>query len=71
MPTHAERLVWGMGDGTDLQVHEASLGRIGEVMARRRRRHVVSARREWEGTPQRQGWLATWTLPRVAPWTLR
>lgn len=29
MPTQAERLVWGMGDGSDLAVYETPLGRLG------------------------------------------
>jgi nitrilase len=32
MPTHAERLVWGMGDGSDLQVHSTAVGRIGGLI---------------------------------------
>jgi nitrilase len=28
MPTHAERLVWGMGDGSDLQVLDTPAGRL-------------------------------------------
>jgi amidase/nitrilase len=32
MPTHGERMVWGMGDGSDLQVFETSLGRIGALI---------------------------------------
>jgi nitrilase len=32
MPTHAERLVWGMGDGSDLQVHATAVGRIGGLI---------------------------------------
>lgn len=28
MPTHAERLVWGMGDGSDLQVLDTAAGRL-------------------------------------------
>ena len=32
MPTHGERIVWGMGDGSDLQVFETSLGRIGALI---------------------------------------
>ncbi|HSK97464.1 MAG TPA: carbon-nitrogen hydrolase family protein [Euzebyales bacterium] len=32
MPTHAERLVWGMGDGSDLTVHDTALGRIGGLI---------------------------------------
>ncbi len=32
VPTHAERLVWGMGDGSDLQVHQTALGRIGGLI---------------------------------------
>ncbi len=32
MPTHGERLVWGMGDGSDLRVFETSLGRIGGLI---------------------------------------
>jgi len=32
MPTHGERMVWGMGDGSDLQVFETSLGRIGGLI---------------------------------------
>jgi nitrilase len=32
VPTHAERLVWGMGDGSDLDVHETALGRIGGLI---------------------------------------
>jgi nitrilase len=32
MPTHAERLVWGMGDGSDLNVHQTPVGRIGGLI---------------------------------------
>jgi nitrilase len=32
MPTHAERLVWGMGDGSDLAVHDTPLGRVGGLI---------------------------------------
>ena len=32
MPTHAERLVWGMGDGSDLTVHQTPMGRIGGLI---------------------------------------
>jgi aliphatic nitrilase len=30
-PTHVERTVFGEGDGSDLQVHETSLGRVGAL----------------------------------------
>jgi nitrilase len=32
MPTHAERLVWGMGDGSDLTVHQTAVGRVGGLI---------------------------------------
>ena len=32
IPTHAERLVWGMGDGSDLQVHQTAVGRVGGLI---------------------------------------
>ena len=32
VPTHAERLVWGMGDGADLQVHQTEVGRVGGLI---------------------------------------
>ncbi len=32
MPTASERLVWGFGDGSTLQVHETALGRLGAVI---------------------------------------
>ena len=32
MPTGGERLVWGMGDGSDLQVHQTPFGRIGGLI---------------------------------------
>jgi nitrilase len=32
VPTHAERLVWGMGDGSDLQVHQTTVGRVGGLI---------------------------------------
>jgi nitrilase len=32
MPTGAERLVWGFGDGSTLPVHETEIGRIGTVI---------------------------------------
>ena len=32
VPTHAERLVWGMGDGSDLKVHQTAVGRVGGLI---------------------------------------
>lgn len=32
MPTHHERMVWGMGDGRDVKVFDTSLGRIGGLI---------------------------------------
>lgn len=32
MPTHAERLVWGMGDGSDLDVFSTDIGRVGGLI---------------------------------------
>jgi nitrilase len=32
VPTHAERLVWGMGDGSDLAVHQTAVGRVGGLI---------------------------------------
>ncbi|MER7457941.1 carbon-nitrogen hydrolase family protein [Micromonospora sp. NPDC126480] len=32
VPTHAERLVWGMGDGSDLQAHDTAAGRLGGLI---------------------------------------
>jgi nitrilase len=32
VPTHAERLVWGMGDGSDLRVHQTAVGRVGGLI---------------------------------------
>jgi predicted amidohydrolase len=32
VPTHAERLVWGMGDGSDLEVHQTTVGRVGGLI---------------------------------------
>src|SRR5699024_1478357 len=32
MPTHAERMLWGRGDGSDLQVHDSPSGRIGGLI---------------------------------------
>jgi nitrilase len=32
MPTHAERLVWGMGDGSDLRVLQTPVGRLGTLI---------------------------------------
>jgi nitrilase len=32
MPTAAERLVWGFGDGSTLEVHETAFGRLGAVI---------------------------------------
>lgn len=29
MPTHAEKLLWGQGDGSDLQVYDTPIGRVG------------------------------------------
>lgn len=31
-PTAAERIIWGEGDGSDLQVHQTELGRIGGLI---------------------------------------
>jgi nitrilase len=31
-PTHAERLVWGLGDGSGLVVHDTPLGRLGGLV---------------------------------------
>ena len=32
VPTHAERLTWGMGDGSDLTVHPTTVGRVGGLI---------------------------------------
>lgn len=32
MPTGSERLIWGFGDGSTLQVHDTALGRLGAVI---------------------------------------
>jgi nitrilase len=32
MPTHAERIIWGVGDGSDLKVFDTSLGRVGGLI---------------------------------------
>lgn len=32
VPTHAERLVWGRGDGSDLVVHDTAVGRVGGLI---------------------------------------
>ena len=32
MPTGSERLVWGFGDGSDLDVHETAIGNIGSAI---------------------------------------
>ena len=32
MPTHEERLIWGMGDGSDLDVYATKIGRIGGLI---------------------------------------
>jgi len=32
MPTHAERIIWGAGDGSDLKVFDTSLGRVGGLI---------------------------------------
>jgi nitrilase len=32
MPTAAERLVWGMGDGSGMQVHDLGFGRVGTLI---------------------------------------
>ena len=32
MPTYTERVYWGMGDGTDLNVYETEIGRIGGLI---------------------------------------
>jgi nitrilase len=32
VPTHAERLAWGMGDGSDLRAHQTTVGRVGGLI---------------------------------------
>ena len=32
MPTHAERIIWGMGDISDIQVFETAIGNIGGIV---------------------------------------
>jgi amidase/nitrilase len=32
MPTHAERIIWGMGDGSDVRVFETPIGVIGGIV---------------------------------------
>jgi amidase/nitrilase len=32
MPTHSERLYWGMGDGSDIRVFELDIGRLGAAI---------------------------------------
>jgi nitrilase len=42
MPTHEERLVWGMGDGRDLRIYETNAGRIGGLICWEN--HMILAR---------------------------
>lgn len=42
MPTHEERLVWGMGDGSDLQVYSTGIGRLGGLICWEH--HMILAR---------------------------
>lgn len=32
VPTHAERMIWGAGDGSDLKVFDTNLGRVGGLV---------------------------------------
>jgi predicted amidohydrolase len=32
MPTHAERVIWGAGDGSTLNVYDTSIGRLGSLI---------------------------------------
>jgi amidase/nitrilase len=42
MPTHEERVVWGMGDGSDLRVYPTKIGRIGGLVCWEN--HMILAR---------------------------
>jgi len=42
MPTHEERLVWGMGDGSDLQIYPTKIGRLGGLICWEN--HMILAR---------------------------
>ncbi len=42
VPTYEERLVWGMGDGSDLKVYDTSVGRIGGLVCWEN--HMILAR---------------------------
>lgn len=42
MPTYEERLVWGMGDGSDLNVYSTSIGRLGGLVCWEN--HMILAR---------------------------
>ena len=42
VPTYEERLVWGMGDGSDLEVYDSSIGRLGGLVCWEN--HMILAR---------------------------
>ena len=52
VPTHAERLVWGMGDGSDLKVHQTAVGRVGGLICWENYMPQTS-RSAWVGTSLR------------------
>jgi predicted amidohydrolase len=72
VPTHAERLVWGMGDGSDLRVHQTAVGRVGGLICWENympwpaspstpRASTSGSRRRWR--PTTSGWPACATSP--------
>jgi predicted amidohydrolase len=76
VPTHAERLVWGMGDGSDLAVHQTAVGRVGGLICWENsmpwpaspstpRASTSGSRRPWP--PTSPGWPPFSEVPRACP----
>lgn len=63
MPTYTERTYWGMGDGSDLQVHETEIGRIGALICWEHHTILVRAAQMLMGEEFHiANWPGTWRI---------
>lgn len=63
MPTYTEKTYWGMGDGSDIQVHDTDIGRVGSLICWEHHTILVRAAQMLMGEEFHvANWPGTWSI---------